>query len=117
MILQQQATGTSMPLLSPEEKAHRGLEYLRDALISMMEQRQSILKSEQTVFDLIPERRSVKIQENASKDNEKIPELSFNGKWLQEAGFHCNQQASIFVVQDMLLICPQAALVEESAPN
>jgi hypothetical protein len=117
MILQQHATGSSMPLLSPEEKAHRGLEYLRDALISMMEQRQSILKSEQKVFDLIPERRSVKILENASKDNEKIPELSFNGKWLQEAGFHCNQHASIFVVQDMLLICPQAALVEESAPN
>jgi hypothetical protein len=33
MILQQHATGISMPLLSPEEKAHRGLEYLRDALI------------------------------------------------------------------------------------
>jgi hypothetical protein len=82
-----------------------------------MEQRQSILKSEQKVFELIPERKSVKIQENASKNNEKIPELSFNGKWLQEAGFHCNQHASIFVVQDMLLICPQAALVEESAPN
>src|SRR5688500_17796576 len=117
MILQQQATGTFMPLLSPEEKAHRGLEYLRDALISMIEQRQSVLNSEQKLFELIPERRSVKIQENSLNDNEKIPELSFNGKWLLEAGFHCNQHASIFVVQDMLLICPQAALVEESAPN
>lgn len=116
MILQQLATGTSMPLLSPEEKAHRGLEYLRDALLSMVEQRQSILNSEQKVFELIPERRIVRIQENSSKENEKIPELSFNGKWLLEAGFHCNQHANIFVVQDMLLICPQATLVEECDP-
>src|SRR5688572_26022844 len=104
MILQQQATGTSMPLLSPEEKAHRGLEYLRDALLSMVEQRQSILKSEQKVFELIPERRSVEIHEHISGNNGKIPELTFNGKWLQDAGFHCNQHASIFVVQDMLVI-------------
>jgi hypothetical protein len=114
MILQTHATGTAM---SPEEKARRGLEYLRDALISMIEQRQSILNSEQKIFELIPERRSIKIQENFLNENEKVPELSFNGKWLLEAGFHCNQNASIFVVQDMLLICPQAALVEESAPN
>lgn len=117
MKLQQHATGTSMPLLSPEEKAHRGLEYLRDALLSMVEQRQSILKSEQKVFELIPERRSVEIQEHISGSNGKIPELTFYGKWLQEAGFHCNQHASIFVVQDMLVICPQAILVEENDPN
>lgn len=117
MILQQQATGTSMPLLSPEEKAHRGLEYLRDALVSLVDQRQSLLKSQQKVFDLLPESHSIKIQEQFSDNHEKIPELRFNGKWLLEAGFHCNQQASVFIIQDMLVICPQAALTEESAPN
>ena len=117
MILQQQATGTSMPLLSPEEKAHRGLQYLRDALVSIVDQRQALSKSQQKVFDLIPESHSIKIQEQFSDNHEKIPELHFKGKWLLEAGFQCNQQASVFIIQDMLVICPDAALVDDSAKS
>lgn len=110
-----QAMETSISMLSPEEKAHRDVEYLRDALRCVIDQRQSLLKSEQKVFDLIPARRIVNIQDHKLIENETIPKIVLMGKWLEEAGFHYNQHASIFIVQDMLLICPYDALVDKEA--
>jgi hypothetical protein len=110
---QHQLRAQASSFLSPEEKAHRGLQFLRDAFRSIVEQKQTLLQSEQNVLSLIPERITGTIQDQFLGTDEKIPELRVNGKWLLDVGFHFDQKVSIFIVQSMLVICPEAALIDQ----
>ena len=105
-------TAEPMPFLLPEESAHRGLQYLRHAFISLAYWKKFIVQSEQKVISMVPEIQSVNIQHEINENNEKLPELRFSGKWLSEAGFHFGQDVSIVILKDLLVVCPTVILEE-----
>jgi hypothetical protein len=65
---------------------------------------------------MVPEIQSITIQRDLSSKTENVPELRCSGQWLSEAGFHAEQEVSIVILKDMLVICPKSVLEEAKVP-
>jgi hypothetical protein len=102
-------------IVPTEQRSINALEYLREALGYMAQLRGSLSSLQKAGFVLMPESRTLKIQAEIREktinyqhiQRHAVPSIKLAGKWLENAGFKCNQQVRVIALDQLLIICPE----------